>query len=306
MARNRRRSATLGIAVLLAFTNVASGCGSGDGESPPPPPPPAASASPSASASPTPSPQSPEMPGPGDHELALDHAGEQMQYEVHAPPTFRAGRKLPLVVVLPYRRADVETMRQMTRLDATADREGFLVAYSGGREDVEGIRAIVGHLVRAWDVDPNRVYATGMSAGAQTAVDLALEAPGVFAAIAPVSGGFLQARPVDDPMNTPRRPVSVVTFFGSQDRATSGFRAGLDLWRERLRCTAGPAVWVDAEKTISRTSARCRDGSDAVEYLISGMGHKWPGSDAGLGDSRVKINATEVIWDFFAAHPRRR
>jgi polyhydroxybutyrate depolymerase len=319
MARDRRfRSSTLVAAVLLAFAVIAGGCGPGAadaGRSGADEAGPSASASaslsaaPSASASPSASPRPPEAPGPGDHTLALDHAGTQVEYEVHAPPAFRPGKKLPLVVAVHYWGGDVETMRQMTRLDATADREGFLVAYPccDSAYDVKPIRAIVAHLVAAWRADPDRVYATGMSAGAQTALDLAIDAPGVFAAVAPVSGGFLQTRGTDDSAYRPSRPVSLVSFFGSQDRAAPTIKAGLGRWREGLRCGTGPAVWVDAGKTISRTSTRCADGSDVVVYAITGMGHSWPGgADVGLGAPRVKLNATDLIWEFFAAHRLRR
>jgi polyhydroxybutyrate depolymerase len=46
-----------------------------------------------------------------------------------------------------------------------------------------------------------------------------------------------------------------------------------------------------------------------VEYFIDDMGHVWPGGvnrlpERLVGKSSNKINATDVIWNFFKAHPR--
>jgi polyhydroxybutyrate depolymerase len=290
-------------AVLLAFALAASGCGRATGGAR------AQDPSPTPSVSPSRSPRPPEVPAPGDHRLVLDHAGNDVGYELHAPPGYRSGQKLPLVVAIHYRGGDVASMRQMTRLDAKADKEGFLIAYPccGSEEDVEAIRAIVEHLIEAWDVHPRRVYATGISAGAQTAFGLAVEAPGVFAAIGAVSGGFRGSKAADDPSYKPSKPVSVVSFIGNRDRAADALEIGLAQWRRKVECTAGRTAWVDPGKTVNRTAARCRDGSEVVGYTITGMGHSWPGgTGAGLGDPTVRINAVDVIWDFFKAHPERQ
>ncbi|HEX2774506.1 MAG TPA: polyhydroxybutyrate depolymerase [Micromonosporaceae bacterium] len=237
----------------------------------------------------------------------LDHAGGEVGFELHAPPRYRAGQKLPLVVAMHYRGGDVSTMRQMTRLDAKADKEGFLVAYPccGSAENKGDVRAIVQHLIQRWNADPNRLYATGISAGAQTAVDLAVEAPGMFAAIAPVSGGFRSSIKADDPAYKPSRPVSMISFIGTEDFAADALEDGLDKWRRKLGCITGKTAWVDPGQTINRSPARCADGSEVIGYTISGMGHAWPGGAAGIGDPTVKLNTVDLIWAFFKAHPRR-
>ena len=57
---------------------------------------------------------------------------------------------------------------------------------------------------------------------------------------------------------------------------------------------------------VTRTSTRCPDGSDVVAYTIRQMGHAWPGgAPVGLGDPTAPISATDLMWQFFAGHPRR-
>jgi polyhydroxybutyrate depolymerase len=49
-------------------------------------------------------------------------------------------------------------------------------------------------------------------------------------------------------------------------------------------------------------------GSAAESYVIGGGGHSWPGSlffqwvAAIVGPTATSIDATQIIWDFFAQH----
>jgi polyhydroxybutyrate depolymerase len=45
-----------------------------------------------------------------------------------------------------------------------------------------------------------------------------------------------------------------------------------------------------------------------VLYKVLGGGHTWPGTSVDLsplGVTTQEIVASELLWDFFAAHPRR-
>jgi polyhydroxybutyrate depolymerase len=303
----RTRSILAGLlaGVLVAF---AGGCRSDD---------PAASPSTAPSTAPTLAPQ--PTPAAGDHRAALIWDGLERGYELHAPPGFKPGSKLPLVVVMHYFPGDAEKMRQMTTFDAKADAEGFLVAYpngiSGGvnalvccgeHDDVGFIKAMVEDLIARWGADPDRVYATGISNGADMSFRLAVEVPGMFAAIAPVSGGFIGNKASQDQSYAPRTPVSVISMIGTVDRGVDRFTAGIDIWQAKVGCTATPAAWADPQQTLSKTTASCTNGSEVVSYVIKGMGHSWPGgNNVGLGDPKTSINAVDTMWDFFKTHPRR-
>lgn len=53
----------------------------------------------------------------------------------------------------------------------------------------------------------------------------------------------------------------------------------------------------DGGERVTMVEATCRDGSEVVEYRIEGMGHVWPRASHG-------IDATRVMWDYFATHAR--
>jgi len=258
-----------------------------------------------------------DVKAPGDRRVTMEWGGKQRTYELHAPPGFSpTGAKLPLVVVMHYRDGSPKTMREMTGFDAKADAEGFLVAYPhgingavnalvccGSNDDVGFIRAMVETLVAQWNVDPARVYATGISNGADMAFRLAVEVPGMFAAIAPVSGGFVGQKAIDDPNFKPAKKVSVVSVAGKEERIMAGLVGGMRAWYRKMSCTEKEPVWVDPGKTVNVSTASCADGSDTAFYTVNGMGHSWPGgANAGLGDPKAQINAVDTMWAFFKSH----
>jgi polyhydroxybutyrate depolymerase len=148
-------------------------------------------------------------PAPGnaqagqDSELQLPWDGVDRNVLLHTPASWSAGQQLPLVVALHGFGGDGRSMLHQTRLDELADQYGFLVAYPDGidgnwtalyccqnNDDVGFIHAMVDQLTHTWGADASRVYATGFSQGAELTYRLAVELPGMFAAIAPVAAGF--------------------------------------------------------------------------------------------------------------------
>lgn len=256
-----------------------------------------------------------ETPRPGDQKVTMTWQGKQRTYTVHAPPGYTTAKPLPLVVVMHPYPADGAYAAQLTGFDAKADAEGFLVAYPdgvdqgynaliccGGEDDVGFIGAMTKRLVDTWKADPRRIYATGISNGGDMSFKLAVELPGTLAAIAPVSGGYVGA-PAQDATYLPKAPVSVATFVGGHDKYAGEFEKGIKSWSERLGCKAGRPEKVTG--TTTRTRAKCRDASEVVAYRLPDMGHNWPGSkDLTMGETATGVNATDLIWEFFAAHPK--
>jgi polyhydroxybutyrate depolymerase len=170
-----------GLVATMAAIAVLAGCGGGE----------RAGGSADTTSSATTAPQTrtslattsarPKALGPRDHRLRLRVGSERRSLLLHTPPGWNRSQRLPLVIALHMMRdgANGKTIRDLTGLDATADRERFLVAYPDGldgqwnailccnpTDDVGFIRALVTHAQRRWGADPDRVYATGASNGA--------------------------------------------------------------------------------------------------------------------------------------------
>jgi len=66
--------------------------------------------------------------------------------------------------------------------------QGCFLEHSGEGVDVTYVRRILDQLETELKIDRSRVFATGLSAGGGMSFQLALEAPDLVAAIAPVAG----------------------------------------------------------------------------------------------------------------------
>jgi poly(3-hydroxybutyrate) depolymerase len=298
------------VTMALVLALVGAGCGDPD------PPAAAPSAAPSPSSAPSWT-APPDRPRPGDHSLTIDVNGVRRTYLLHAPPGYTAGAPVPLVIAMHFYPGTGAAIRDLIAMDARADRHNFLVAYPDGldrgfnamvccgkSDDVAFLTSLTGHLVDRWRADPDRVYLTGMSNGGDMSFRAAVEASGTFAAIGVVSGGYGGPR-AEAADFIPSRPVSVVTIIGTLDRYFPVFEKGIANWQQRLRCT--PATAPPPAPPVKRTVARCADGSDVDVHVVPDMGHVWPGIGGGqVTVPNAPISATDLVWDFFAAHPRSR
>jgi polyhydroxybutyrate depolymerase len=269
--------------------------------------------------------------GSSTHTISV--GGLNRSYIVYRPATLPAAASL--VVMLHGGFGSGSQAEKSYNWNAEADSGHFLVAYpdgvdkawnagggccgkpaKDGVDDVGFITAMVSAIEHSVGVNAGAVYATGISNGGIMAYDLACHTT-IFAAIGPDSATELGGCP--DPA-----ALSVIAVHGTADKnipynggAGDGV-AHIDgpaipavnaSWRAAEDCAA-PAVSTAGVVTTSLASC---PGGRAVELItIAGAGHQWPGSVAnpiaekllGTNAPSTALNATQVIWQFFAAHAR--
>ena len=171
----------------------------------------------------------------GDHDRSLTVGGATRTYLVHLPPRFSERGPLPVVVAFHGGGGNSTGFKAYARLDALADREGFVVVYPDGSgrvgrrlltwnagsccggaltqnvDDVGFAVAVLRDLARELALDPARVYATGHSNGAMMAYRLAIDASERIAAIATVAGMMVSSH------FPPKRPVPVLHIHSVDD-----------------------------------------------------------------------------------------
>lgn len=179
-----------------------------------------------------------ERLAPGDHLLRLEHAGETRTAILHVPPQAARAARLPVVLNFHGASANARAHQRYVRMDALADRAGFVVVYPNGTgplrtrlltwnagtccwpaaavpvDDVGFIRKLLDELPRYIRIDSARVYATGLSNGAMLSYRLAVELSDRIAAIAPVAGA-MALRPF-----APRRAVPILDIHSMDDPVT--------------------------------------------------------------------------------------
>ena len=269
--------------------------------------------------------------------------GLNRTYVVHAPKGHDPKTPLPVVLALHGATMNGPMMAWFSGLNRKADEAGFIAVYPNGTgthssffwnggnccgsamqnkvDDVAFIDALLDDLMRAYPVDAQRVYATGMSNGAIMAYRLASELSDRIAAIAPVAGS------VGTEISQPKRPVSVLHFHGTKDeyipfmggrgeKSSTGtdFRSvddSIRAWVKANGCDETP-------KTDVLSEERRRDESDPQDLrrrqgwggsglvVIEGGGHTWPGMRSparSLGKSALNVSANDLMWEFFQKHP---
>jgi len=194
---------------------------------------------------------------------------------------------------------------------------------------------IVADIGHDYTVDPQRVFAAGLSAGAAMAVILGATYPDVFAAIGVHSGleyeaatdetSALTASESGGPspttqgdlaftaMGAQARSVPVIVFQGDDDAVVNvaNGQQVVSQWDEtdtRALATVGPAVSTMGSgggKTFTLTTyADGTAGKSLLElYVVHGLGHAWSGgSSAGSYTDPDAPDATSLIWQFFSSH----
>jgi polyhydroxybutyrate depolymerase len=78
----------------------------------------------------------------------------------------------------------------------------------------------------------------------------------------------------------------------------------IEAWVERDGCTLVPEL-IPAQGDASGVRyTGCKNASEIVFYTIEGGGHTWPGGrPTYVGKTSRDINASQVMWEFFKAHP---
>ena len=281
-----------------------------------------------------------------DRTRVLTVGGVERSYLVHVPAKLDVAKPAPVVLAFHGGGADARKMEEFSGLNQKADEAGFIVVYPNGTgrfkrvltfnggnccgyakdrgiDDVEFTRRLLDDLATQVNIDPKRVFATGMSNGAIMAYRLGSELSDRIAAIAPVGG----------PMGTesvhPKRPVSVIHFHGTED-SFAPFAGGrskwssktdfysvhhsIQAWVEANGCRREPVVaqlpdtFEDGTTVTRKTFGPGRNGAEVILIEIAGGGHTWPGREPHrrfLGKSTRDISANDLMWEFFKRHPMR-
>ncbi|MFN8053547.1 MAG: prolyl oligopeptidase family serine peptidase [Acidimicrobiales bacterium] len=254
--------------------------------------------------------------------------GASRRFTLTIPPNHQPGSTTPIPLVLDFHgliEGLAGTHPFATQFSEKARQQGFAVAdpIGGGdgvywdvslqedNPDLHFVDTLVAQLERTMCIDRSRLYVTGLSFGAAMTSMLMCMRSNTFAAAAPVAG-------IMNLCTATSRNVPVVTFHGTADPILlfDGYVNTPQTIATKYGCDMPPTVTTHQPSPdpatggpITLTSWNCHGVKDAVEfYRIDGGGHSWPGSAFfGLigfivGPTATSLDATSVIWDFFARH----
>ena len=250
-------------------------------------------------------------------------AAGRRSYKLYVPSRQHAGRR-PLVVMLHGGTQSPDDFAAGTRMNALAEEHGFLVAYPSqcksanpslcwnwfkpedqmrGAGEPSIIAGITDEIVSAYDIDRQRVFVAGLSAGGAMAGVMAATYPDVYAAAGIHSGlpyrsatdvtsAFAAMRGDPGLQRHPRKThrdsdyalrVRTIVFHGDADNIVHPSNAGRIV---EAQAEGGDSVEsVKARSSVSRSYTRAvtrdKTGTAVVEHwLIHGSGHAWSGGSA--------------------------
>lgn len=266
--------------------------------------------------------------------LKMDHDGIKRTYLLHVPDSYDGSQAVSLVVALHGGVGSAKNIESQSLLSELSDREGFIACYPTGErrtwnagwccgkaekndhDDVGFISALIDKLLGEYAIDPGRVYVTGMSNGAMMSYRLACEIPEKIAAIAPVAGSMTME------VCNPGEPVPVIHFHsfldsnipydggigdGISEHYNPPLDSVLDAWATHNGCVVKDTLLYSGSDYDQRLWTSCTDSSEIHLYLTQDGGHSWPGGTRPrltADDPSAYIDAGELMWAFFQAHPK--
>jgi poly(hydroxyalkanoate) depolymerase family esterase len=282
------------------------------------------------------------FPGPGQYlHRKFNDNGDIYKYSLYIPSTYRPSAAAPLVVLLHGCNTTADLRAASSQFDQVAEQNGVIALYpdgdtidrtlnkecwraadlpageTRGHGDAGAIAGMTHAVMAAWHIDPQRVYAMGMSSGGFETSMLGADYPDLYAAIGVFSGAAYDRGPVgclgtwipaadttslaekaSAQMGPRQRVVPAISFHGDADK-TVPYQCGrqaLEQWRQtdNSALTARGLVPI-AQQPTEVTNATTPSGQAyTVEnydrgagdclalqfWTVHGMGHQWSGGSS--------------------------
>ncbi|MCJ7696299.1 MAG: alpha/beta hydrolase-fold protein [Anaerolineaceae bacterium] len=262
-------------------------------------------------------------------------SGELRKYLVYVPESYNPDEPVPLVITIHGFAQWPANQMRISQWNDLADEYGFIVVYPSGTgfplrwrvhsEDPESgdpekevlfISDLIDKLEEQYNIDPNRIYANGLSNGGGMSLLLACNLSERIAAIGGVAGAYVT--PLEK--CNPSRAVPLIVFHGVADPIVP-FHGGpsgsfdipfpdIPIWAGdyalKNSCDLKPIILLDSGAITGVRYADCANGTTVEFFTIVDGGHTWPGGEALpewiTGKTSMEIDATGLMWEFFSQY----
>ena len=262
-------------------------------------------------------------------EASLMHDGLEREYLIYVPSSYAGFYPRPLVFNFHGLGSNATEQMNYGDFRSIADEANFILVIPQGTEimgtthwnvggftagssanDVGFTEAMIDSVSANYNIDPDRIYSTGMSNGGYMSFHLACRLSNKIAAVASVTGSMTPGT-FDD--CEPSHPTPVLQIHGDMDNVvpyngtawSKAISEVIEYWVDYNGCqTELMSQAYDNTNTADNSTAEHRyfvdcESTVTVEHIkITGGGHTWPGSFPFPG-TNMDINASQIIWDFF-------
>lgn len=226
------------------------------------------------------------------------------EYLVMRPSWASRSGRLPLVVALHGLTVDRRAMANGADWRGQVQGRGFVAVFPQGFanswnvgpccppanlvgvNDVAFLDSVITAVKGSENVDPDRVYVTGFSAGGLMAYNYGCRRSDLLAGIAPMAGTDLTGCTPEHPLSLLHQhsdPDLVVPFDGGvgvgqilTSKPLPPVVASVRKWATSIGCSGDPG-WVPVANAVDEMSwDRCSDGTSVRLVRLEGRGHEWP------------------------------
>lgn len=244
----------------------------------------------------------------GDYGVGIQSGGMLRRYLLHIPEGYDPATPMPLVISYHGSTSDPLRNANSTRLSTLADEEGFIVVYPEGRgnprgwlvvaiddpdipTDTQFTRDFIADLQFRVHIDPQRIYATGISNGGGMAHRAACELSDLIAAAVSIAG----AHALDDPCE-PEYSIAIlaihgyddplVLYEGREETQQISIPDWTQAWVEYNGCDPDPESDTSEDGNLLEIWENCAENVVVSLMSYDELGHRWPQDGA------------QLMWDF--------
>jgi polyhydroxybutyrate depolymerase len=260
--------------------------------------------------------------------------GDMRQFTMYIPTTIN--KEKPVALVLNFHGSGMTALEHMfyTEMNATADNHNFIVVYPQGKDndwnvgfgmdyddgpkDIEFISQLEEKIKKHYKINPNAVFATGLSRGGFFTHRLAAELPEVFAATTAVGA------PIPNEVkkrHTSKEKIAVLLVHGDayvhvkyngKDTKYNSVEETIAYWRHHNNSNKEETIKrlnpIEDETSVSITTYS--GSKEVVLVKIKNGGHTWRGADDfnvgfPLGKTNHDISFNDVMWKFFVRNKKK-
>lgn len=296
----------------------------------------------------------------GDYEFFLNHNGLERRYLVYVPSSYEKEIPMPLVFSIHGGGGTANGFKKGIDLDSNAEKNNYIIVYPDGTnektpdkrlswnsgmgtmnitmekkaDDVKFFSEMIDDLTTKFNIDEDRIYATGISKGGQMAFRLGCDLTDRIAAVVAVAV----------PMSTdvtcePSGPIPIMIIHGKEDPIAPfeggecGMRSDLfigtmaysemstmcesvndvtDFWMDNNGCSSQSEIVYQNGDVICQTFDQCVDDVEVILCVSENAGHTWPSMpernptsqslmESIVGEVTYDIS-NDQIWEFLSKH----
>jgi polyhydroxybutyrate depolymerase len=278
----------------------------------------------------------------GDSSHSIDIGLLRRTFLVHRPEGIAPAQRVAVLIAFHGGSGSAAGMPRLSKLNTLADKNKIIIVYPQGidkrwddgrsipgrtkYDDVGFIRALIDKLLADPNIDPTRVYLTGISNGGFLCQRLVLELPEKIAGAAIVVAGVTKEL---EAMEHAQKPVPMLFVVGTNDPLVPfagggiGFfqKAGMvesasettKFWAAHNHCEAKgesselPVLDAKDSTRVKKTVYRPHTGGqEVISLAIEGGGHTWPSGSQYLPEAIVGKVCRQIsnddIWQFLSTH----